>query len=75
MNAASKYLARLYETAVDSGLDVGAIRLHLASHGVARSPAMVRHELDNVFSFCGYADSHPAPVEVSQAEFDRQIGS
>ena len=75
MNAASRYIARLYESAIDSGLDLSAIRLNLASHGIARSPAMIRHDLDHTYSFTGYAASHPAPPEVSRAEFDRQIGN
>ena len=74
MNAASKYIARLYEQAVDRSLDVSAIRLHLASHGIAKSPAMIAHDLDNTYAFHGYSASHPAPPELSRAEFDHQIG-
>lgn len=74
MNAASKYLARLYEAAVDRGLHVEDIRLHLASRGIARSPAMIRHDLDHVFAFAGYADSHPAPVALSLAQIDQSFG-
>ena len=74
MNAASKYIARLYESAVDSGLDLSAIRLHLAAHGITRSPAMIAPDLDHTYAFHGDSASHPAPPEVSRAEFDRQIG-
>ena len=73
MNATSKYLARLYETAVDAGLDTEAIRLYLASRGVARSPAMVRHDLDNVYSFHGYAASHQPPPAQCVRAFDKAI--
>lgn len=74
MNAASRYLAGLYEQAIDRGLNVEALRLHLASRGIARSPAMIRHELDHVFEFAGYADSHPAPAAMSLTQIDRTFG-
>ncbi len=75
MNAAQKYLARLYEDAVDRGLDVEAIRHRLAARGIPRTPAMVRDDLDNVFCFAGYYASHqPAPA-LSAKEFDAAIKS
>lgn len=71
--SAMRYIGGIYEQAIDRGLNVEAIRLELASRGIARSPAMVKHELDNVFSFHGYADSHqPAPAPSVQA-FDLAI--
>ena len=73
MNAASKYLARLYETAIDAGLDTEAIRLYLASRGIARSPAMVRDDLDNVYSFHGYYASHQPASTPCVYAFDRAI--
>ncbi len=69
------FRGRLYENAVDSLLDLAQIRSHLASRGVIRSAFQVRDDLDRVYSFVGYADSHPAPPVLSVAEFDRQIGS
>jgi hypothetical protein len=73
MTPASRYIARLCEHAVDRGLDVDAIRKHLASRGVARSPAMVRNDLDNVYSFHGYAASHPPSPARTVKEWDRAI--
>lgn len=73
MNAASKYLARLYELAVDRGLDTEAIRLHLLSRGVARSPAQVAYDLNHVFCFTGYAASHPPVPARTVKEWDRAI--
>jgi hypothetical protein len=73
MNAASRYLARLYESAVDSGLDLGAIRLYLASRGIARSPGQLLYDLDHNYAFHGYAASHPAPTALSLAQIDRQF--
>lgn len=73
MTSAFRYLATLYEHAVDRGLDTEAIRLHLAAHGVLRSPAMVVHDLDNLYGFHGYAATHaPAPAQSLQA-FDKAI--
>jgi hypothetical protein len=74
MDAASKYLARLYENAVDRGLDLTAIRHYLASHGIARTPAQVEHDLDTVFSFEGYTTNHPAPEVLSLTQIDCQFG-
>lgn len=73
MTPASRYIARLYEVAVDSQLDVTAIRRYLASNGIARSPVHVLHDLDNVYAFYGYAASHPAPVVQTMAEWDAAL--
>lgn len=59
MNAAQRHIARLYESTINRGLNVEDIRYQLAAMGIARSPAMVRHGLDNMFCFAGYAASHP----------------
>ena len=73
MNSTSMYLASLYETAIDRGLDTEAIRLYLSARGVLRSPAMEVYDLDHVFSFTGYAANHaPAPAPSVQA-FDKAI--
>jgi hypothetical protein len=74
MNPAERYIASLYEAAVDGGLDVEAIRLHLLSHGVARSPAQVVHDLDHVFCFEGYGESHPAPAAPTLQQIDAAMG-
>jgi hypothetical protein len=68
--AAFRYIGTLYESCIDRGLDLTAIRHHLASHGIARAPAQVKHDLDNVFSFAGYSDSPPAPAVVSLKQID-----
>lgn len=68
--AALRYIGRLYESAVDEGLDLGAIRLFLTSKGIPRTPGQVRYDLDHVFSFHGYAASHPAPPVVSLTQID-----
>lgn len=74
MNAAHRYIASLYESAVDRGLHLEAIRLELASRGIARSPAQVRHDLDSVYCFGDYSERHPAPESPSLAQIDRQFG-
>lgn len=71
---ALRYIGGIYEKTVVRGPHVEGIRLHLASRGIARNPAMVRHELDNVFRFCEYADSHPAPVALSLAQIVQSFG-
>jgi hypothetical protein len=74
MNAASfRYIAGLYESAVDSGLDVQAIRLFLAEHGVRRTPAQIVYDLDTVFEFTDYADTHPAPPPDNLTAIDAAV--
>jgi hypothetical protein len=73
MNAATHYIARLYESCVDRGLDLEATRLYLASRGIARTPGQVVYDLDHVFEFSGYSASHPAPAVQSLEEFDETV--
>jgi hypothetical protein len=73
MNAAAQYLARLYEPAVDRGLDVEAIRLFLAARGIPRTPGQVRDDLDSVFAFHRYAASHPAQPILTLKQADAGI--
>lgn len=73
--ASFNYVASLYEAAVDLGLDVHAIRLFLAEHGIRRTPAQVGHDLDFVYAFTGYADSHPPLPAKSMAQSDSEINS
>lgn len=73
MNAASRYIASLYESAIDRGLDTEAIRLYLAARGVLRSPAMVVHDLDHVYSFHHYAATHAPTQALSVQAFDKAI--
>ena len=73
LTTAQNYVAGLYEQAVDAGYDVHAIRQHLADKGVARTPGQLRHDLDTVYGFHGYYDSHPAPAVQDVAAMDRAI--
>lgn len=75
MNATHRYINGLYESCVDRGLHLEAIRLELASRGIARSRAQVAHDLDHTYGFSGYAACHPAPEALSLAQIDRQIGN
>lgn len=74
MNAHHRYIAGLYESAIDRGLHLEAIRLELASRDIARSRAQAGHDLDHTYSFHGYCAIHPAPLALSLAQIDRQIG-
>lgn len=71
MTPAEKYVAAHYERAVDLDLDVEALRLYLLAHGIKRTPAQVRHELDEAYGFFGYADSHLAPTKPSVGDWDK----
>jgi hypothetical protein len=74
MNAASRYIAGLFEAAVDRQLDLEQIRLFLASKGVARTPAQVSHDLDRVYCFHGYTGRHPAPAVLTMKQVDAPMG-
>lgn len=73
MTAMFDHIAAQYEAAVDRGLDVHAIRLRLAEHGIRRTPAQVVYDLDTVFEFAGYVDSHQPPPSLAMAESDTII--
>ena len=74
MTPAQKYIASLYEQAVDACLDTNQVRRYLLDRGVLRTPGQVAWELEHEFGFIGYADSHqPAPA-MSQAAYDRAVG-
>ncbi|MGK5077374.1 hypothetical protein [Janthinobacterium sp. HLX7-2] len=74
MTPAARYIAGIYESAVDRQLNVEAIRLHLAECGIRRSPAQVAHDLTHTYGFHGYADSYPAPPVKTMAELDAELG-
>ncbi len=73
LTAAEMYVGGLYEHCVDHDFDVTAIRLHLASRGVLRTPAQVVDDLDHVFAFSNYAATHPAPKAVPVSVSDKAI--
>lgn len=73
MTPAQIYVATHYEAAVDLGLDLDALRLHLLSRGIKRTPAQVLHELDEVYGFHGYASRNPAPPKPDLAKLDALI--
>lgn len=73
--ATFRYIARLYEQAVDAGLNVEAIRHYLASRGILRSTFQIVDELDRVYSFAGYSASHPPAPSVTAQDWDAQMGS
>lgn len=73
MTPAERYLAGLYERAVDAQLDVSQIRDYLATRGVRRSVFQVVDELERVHGFSGYAAAHAAPLAQTLEQIDRQF--
>jgi len=73
LTTAQNYLSTLYESCIDSDMDVESIRLYLLEQGVRRTPAQVLDELENVFCFPGYAASHPAPKKADTRILDAII--
>lgn len=67
------YLGGIYESAVDAGLNMQEIQAHLAKRGIVKSLLAIRYDLDFVFSFAGYAASHPAPAYQTYAELDEVL--
>jgi hypothetical protein len=74
LTASQKYLAGLYESAVDADMDTDQIRRYLLSKGIVRTPGTVAWELEHLFGFVGYAESHPAPTIVSTEAWDKAAG-
>ncbi len=71
--AGFRYLAGLYESCIDAGMDVGAIYAHLTRKGVSVTRAEVIHHLDHVFKFHGYAATHPAKPVLTFAQADAEM--
>lgn len=67
---AHAYLASLYESYVDRGLDVGQIRAELAKAGIRRTPGQTEYDLEHRYGFSGYAARNPAPQVLTYAELD-----
>ena len=74
MTPADRYIASLYEAGIGLRLDLDAIRRYLLTRGIKRTPAQVVFDLDERFCFHGYASRHPAPVQRTYAEIDKQLG-
>ena len=70
MNAAARYIASVYESCIDRSLNLAQIGQELAQRGIRRTPYQLRHDLDHVYGFLGYADSHPAPAPLTQKQMD-----
>lgn len=73
MNAAFKYVGRIYESCIDRNLNLAEIAAELAQRGIPRTPYQLRHDLDTVYSFAGYAAQHPAPPQPTQKQIDAEI--
>lgn len=73
LTTAQNYVAGLYEQAVDAGYDVHAIGQYLADKGISRTPGQLRYDMDILYGFDGYYDSHPAPAVQDVAAMDRAI--
>lgn len=68
--SAHTYIAGLYESYVDKGLNVAQIRTELAKAGIRRTPGQVAYDLEDRYGFAQYADTHPAPRQLTYAELD-----
>jgi hypothetical protein len=73
LTAAQKFLASLYEQAVDQGLDVEEMRKYLLERGVKRTPLQLEDELERAMGFYGYAASHPPKPVINVREWDRTV--
>ncbi|WP_322403425.1 hypothetical protein [Massilia luteola] len=73
LTTAQKFVGMLYERCVDQGLDVDEVRRYLLEHGVVRTPGQVAYELQHVYEFHRYVDTHPAKSRMSVRDWDRAI--
>lgn len=74
LTTAQKYVGLLYERAVDQGLDIDEVRRYLLEHGVLRTPGQVAYELQHVYEFHQYVETHPAKPTMDARTFDRAVG-
>jgi hypothetical protein len=72
---AHKYLNGLYQQYVDAGLNLQQMQARLTAKGINKPLRTIKHDLDNVFCYAGYADAHPAPAAPDVAAFDRMVRS
>lgn len=74
MTPATRYIASLYEQAVDADMDIDEVRKYLLTQGVLRTPGQIAYELEHVYEFHQYVATHqPKPV-ISVRDYDRAIG-
>ncbi|MFS2017386.1 hypothetical protein ACEN88_12510 [Massilia sp. CT11-108] len=73
MTPATRYIASLYEQAVDADMDIDEVRKYLFTQGVLRTPGMVAYELENTYGFIGYANKHPAKPTMDVRAYDKAI--
>lgn len=68
--AAFIHVGAIYEDAIDAGMHLGEVQQHLGKHGIHKPMLAIKNELNNLYCFYGYADSHPEPRVMSYAEVD-----
>jgi hypothetical protein len=73
LTGAQRYVAGLYEEAVDLDLDVEEVRRYLLERGVVKTPGQVAYDLEHVYGFYQYVETHPAKPLMSLWEFDKAI--
>lgn len=73
LTTSQKYVGMLYERCVDQRLDVDEVRKYLLEHGVVRTPGQVAFELEHVYEFFGYVETHPAKPWMSVRDWDKAI--
>lgn len=73
MNSAFKYIGRIYESCIDRNLNIAQIGQELAQRGIRRTPAQIVHDLDSVYQFARYAETHPAQPVPTQKQIDAEI--
>jgi hypothetical protein len=71
LSAAQQYICGLYEQAIGLDLDTDQIRRYLLKKGVVKTPGTVAWELEHLFGFTGYADSHQPKPQPSMREWLR----
>jgi len=68
-----KHLGAIYEQCVDLRLNLKDIQTHLGVKGIHKPMLAIKHDLDNVFCFDGYAERHPAPAPLDVLAFDKAV--
>jgi len=67
------HVGEIYEQAVDAGMHLGDVQRHLGSRGIHKPMLAIKNDLNNLYCFYNYADTHPAPPLISYAEADAAL--
>ncbi|MFC3471997.1 hypothetical protein ACFOHT_19425 [Massilia oculi] len=71
--SAFNYVGAIYEEAIDAGMHLGDVQHHLSRNGIHKSLLAIKIELNDLYCFHRYAETHPAPPTQTYEQIDTQL--